>query len=146
MSDLTKNLKGSALSVGSVAGGVIAASIARKQVNFLAGKMGTFILIIVGLVMISMSKSDILKNLGTGIAVGGALGVAENLGLAGLDGLEGSGDLGQIVQDENGMVYMLNGDGDMIEYELPTVNGIDAYETEEALSGAWGNKPSIAVA
>lgn len=116
---------GSAASVaGYTVAGAVAAGFARKKVPFLDTTLGKILLIVIGLVIVSYSKSDALKGLGVGVSTSGALGFASQLGLNGVDGLGSTDGMGQIVQDENGMVYMVNGaDDEMIPYELPMVSG-----------------------
>lgn len=111
---------------GATVGGAILAGFARKKISFLDTTVGKALIIIIGLLVVSYSKSDTLKGVGVGIATNGALGFASSLGLSGVDGLGSVGEqMGAIVQDENGMVYMVNGVGDeYMPYEIPVIAGL----------------------
>lgn len=123
--------KGSAMTTGGVAAGAIAAGIARKKISKLDTTVGKAGLIVAGLAISAYADSSILKGLGTGVAVNGIMGLASNY-VAGVDGLDGDG-VGTVVQDENGMVYMMNGIGELEPYEIPTV------ETGEEVTGVYGD-------
>lgn len=132
MSDFTKNFSGAATNIGTVTGGVLIGGFAQKQFSFLNSKLGQFILIAIAVLAYVYMKSNIVKNIATGVAVSGAMGMAASFGLGDVDGLNGIGDgVGQIVQDENGLVYMIDGLGNLEPYELPTVE----TESEGALNG-----------
>ena len=135
---------GAAKDAGFIVAGTVLAGFARKKVTFLDTTLGKVILVFVALMIISSSKSDILKGLGMGIAANGALGLAGTLGLAGMDGLNGieSDGMGSVVQDENGMVYVMNGVGEFEPYEVPQVQGI-AGNYDETFAGVNGAKDEL---
>lgn len=142
---LTQKLGGAASTAAYTVGGALIAGFARKKVSFLDTTMGKIGLIIIGLMIIGYTKSNALKGVGVGIATNGALGFANSLGLAGIDGLGSVGDgMGAVVQDENGMVYMVNGVGDeFVPYELPMVAGIGSGEVDQAFSGFGSASDSV---
>jgi len=125
-----KNLGAAASSAGATVAGAVIAGFARKKITFLDTTVGRAILILLGLLLISNSKSQTMKAIGIGVTTNGALSFAKDLGLSGVDGLDGVGDgMGQIVQDENGMVYMVNGVGNdqmLVPYDLPVIAGVGA--------------------
>lgn len=141
---IMSNLGGAASTAGYTVAGAIAAGFARKKVAFLDTTMGKIGLILIGLFIVSYSKSDALKGVGVGVATNGALGFASSLGLAGMDGLGSTDGMGQVVQDENGMVYMVNGAEDFVPYELPVVSGVGQFNygyqelPEYAMNGVGG--------
>ena len=141
----TQKLGGAASTAAYTIGGALVAGYARKKVSFLDTTIGKFALIIAGLMLIAYTKSNALKGVGVGIATNGALGFASSLGLAGVDGLGSVGDgMGAVVQDENGMVYMVNGVGDeFTPYELPMVSGIGSGEVDQAFSGFGAANSSV---
>lgn len=124
---ILSNLGSAATQAGATVGGALVAGFARKKIAFLDTTMGKIALIIIGLIIVTYSKSNTLKGVGVGVATNGALGFASSLGLAGMDGLGSTAAMGQIVQDENGMIYMVNGTEDNTEfvpYEIPMVTGL----------------------
>lgn len=138
--DLMKGLGTAAQSAAYTIGGAVAAGLARKKIPFLDSTVGKIIIMALGLFMISKSNSEALKGLGTGITVNGALGLASALGVAGIDGLngtDGTDGVGAVVQDANGMVYMVNGVGEASPYEIPVVQGIEGMGDQyvEGLEG-----------
>lgn len=133
----TKKITPAALHVATTAGGAIAAGYLRKKITFFDNALGKLLLIGLGIWIVSQSKSEILKGLGTGVAMNGALGFATPL--LGVDGLNGNDGMGAVVQDENGMVYLVNGTGDIVPYEIPVVEGIGNAD-ELAISGIEGNE------
>lgn len=132
-----KKITPAALHVATTAGGAIAAGYLRKKITFFDNALGKLLLIAMGIWIVSQSKSEILKGLGTGVAMNGALGFATPL--LGVDGLNGNDGMGAVVQDENGMVYLVNGTGDIVPYEIPVVEGIGNAD-ELAISGMGGNE------
>lgn len=147
-----KNLGSAASQAAATVGGAVVAGFARKKITFLDTTVGRAILILLGLMLISNSKSQTMKSLGIGITVNGALSFAKDLGLAGVDGLDGVGDgMGSIVQDENGMVYMVNGVGSnemLVPYDIPMVAGVGVpqYELEPTSFAGFGASDEIAYA
>lgn len=131
-----------ALHVATTAGGAVAAGYLRKKISFFDNALGKLLLILVGIYIVSQSKSEVMKGLGTGVAMNGALGFAT--GLVGVDGLNGDDTMGTVVQDENGMVYLVNGTGDVMPYEIPVVEGINNAEFE-AFSGVDGSNSDALV-
>jgi len=128
------NLGSAATQAGATVGGAVLAGFARKKISFLDTTMGKIALIVIGLFIVAYSKSNTLKGVGIGVATNGALGFANVLGLSGMDGLGATeGTVGQIVQDENGMIYMVNGNDDFIPYEVPVVSGLS-----QGTSGLFG--------
>ena len=128
------NLGSAATQAGATVGGAVLAGFARKKISFLDTTMGKIALIVIGLFIVAYSKSNTLKGVGIGVATNGALGFANVLGLAGIDGLGTTeGMVGQIVQDENGMIYMVNGDDEFLPYEVPVVSGLN-----QGTSGLFG--------
>ena len=140
-----KNLGSSALGVAYTAGGAVAAGFARKKIAFLDTVIGKIILIALGIYIVSQSKSEILKGVGTGVALNGVMGFAS--GLMGEGGVNGADGMGSVVQDENGMVYLMNGVGEIVPYEIPVVEGVGetVYVDEGSFAGVDGND-AIAVA
>lgn len=132
-----KKITPAALHVATTAGGAIAAGYLRKKITFFDNALGKLLLIVLGIWIVSQSKSEALKGLGTGVAMNGALGFATPL--LGVDGLNGNDGMGAVVQDENGMVYLVNGTGDIVPYEIPVVEGIGNAD-ELAISGMGGNE------
>jgi hypothetical protein len=127
------NLGSAATQAGATVGGAVLAGFARKKISFLDTTMGKIALIVIGLFIVAYSKSNTLKGVGIGVATNGALGFANVLGLAGIDGLGTTEGMGQIVQDENGMIYMVNGDDEFLPYEVPVVSGLN-----QGTSGLFG--------
>lgn len=147
MSDFTKNLAGAGTNIGTVAVGVFGGGFAQKQFSFLQTKIGQFVLIAIGILMYMYMKSNIVKGIATGIAVSGGMGLISSMGLGDVDGLNGiDGGVGQIVQDENGLVYMIDGLGNLEPYELPMVEteGEPVNGNEEALAGWNDNVKALA--
>jgi len=138
-----KKITPAALHVATTAGGAIAAGYLRKKVTFFDNSLGKLLLILAGIWIVSQSKSEVMKGLGTGVAMNGALGFAT--GLLGVDGLNGNDGMGTVVQDENGMVYLVNGTGDVMPYEIPVVDGIGAADDSYAFSGVNGGNPDALV-
>lgn len=143
--DVTK-LTPAALNVAATAGGAIAAGYVRKKLSFFDNALGKVFLILAGIYIASQSKSEILKGVGTGVAMNGALGFAT--GLLGVSGLNGDDSVGTVVQDENGMVYLMNGTGEIMPYEIPVVEGVaDAVygDFDEAVAGVSGRNDILAL-
>lgn len=144
MSFDVKKLTPAAVNVAATAGGAIAAGMLRKKFSFFDNALGKVLLIAAGIYIVSQSKSDLLKGIGTGVAMNGALGFAT--GLLGFDGLNGAGT-GTVVQDENGMVYLMNGTGEILPYEIPVVEGVGEAISgeEEIISGISGKSELLAL-
>lgn len=121
-----KNMGNAASQAAATVGGAVIAGFARKKITFLDTTVGRALIILLGLMLVSNSKSSAMKGVGVGIVTNGALSFAKELGLSGVDGLNGvdGGGMGAIVQDENGMVYMVNGVGEAYPYDLPVMAGI----------------------
>lgn len=141
-----KKITPAALHVATTAGGAIAAGYLRKKVTFFDNTLGKLLLILAGIWIVSQSKSEVMKGLGTGVAMNGALGFAT--GLLGVDGLNGNDNgMGTVVQDENGMVYLVNGTGEVMPYEIPVVDGIGNADDFQAFSGInGGNSDALVIA
>lgn len=124
-----ENLKSPALSTVGVAGGAIGAGVLASKVSFFnENKLGKYVMFGLGCVITAMSKSEIVKGFGLGMAAKGALQIAEPiLGTSATAGLAGA--MGEVVQDANGYTYIVDGLGNMTPYELPV------YETEEVVEG-----------
>lgn len=141
-----KKMGDSALGVAYLGGGALAAGFARKKISFLDTMVGKIILVALGIYVASQSKSDILKGVGNGIALNGVMGLAS--GFMGVDGLNGTENAPTVVQDENGMVYLMNGVGDVYPYEIPLVEGVGATAgfEEQSFAGFDGNSDAMATA
>ena len=128
------NLGSAATQAGATVGGAVLAGFARKKISFLDTTMGKIALIVIGLFIVAYSKSNTLKGVGIGVATNGALGFANVLGLAGIDGLGSTEGMGQIVQDADGMIYMVNGNDEFIPYDVPVVSGLS-----QGTAGVFGS-------
>jgi hypothetical protein len=135
---IKQNYGSSAMFAGAAVGGAVVASIAQNKIKFLDTILGRLVLIVLGIMLIAKGRSETMKGIGTGIAVSGSLGFVKSIagsvnGFEGLAGVEGAG-MGQIVQDENGMVYMVNGVGEI--EEIPMMQGVgNDYEALTGLNG-----------
>lgn len=123
------NYGGAAIFAGSAVGGAVVCSLAQNKITFLNTIMGKLLLMAAALIMLAKSKSDTVKGLATGIAVSSATGFVKNIagsinGIEGLAGIDGNDGVGQIVQDENGMIYMMNGVGELEPYMVPMIEGV----------------------
>lgn len=145
MSTLKSNYGSAAMYAGAAVGGAVLGSIAQKKIKFLDTIMGRVLLVILAIVVFTKAKSDVLKGVATGLAVTGATGFIKDIagsvngfegfdGIDGLSGLDGEG-VGQIVQDENGMIYMVNGVGELEPYYVPMIEGVDNTDEFDAISG-----------
>jgi len=149
----TNKLGSQAVMIGSILGGNILGTIATSKIKFLQGNLGRIMLFIIGIVIAVKVKSDILKGSAMGVALTGASGLTQNLtkdikGFEGINGLFGDGDaygVGDIVTGPDGMMYMVNGLGQLEPYEEVVYvdeNGNEISESElsgteeRALSGA----------
>ena len=109
--------------------------------------VGRIVLIVVAIMVLTKAKSETVKGLAVGLAVSSATGFVKQIagsinGFDGIDGLDGLGSddvdgVGQIVQDENGMIYMVNGLGQYEPYYLPQIDGVNG-EYEDAFAGVNG--------
>lgn len=134
------NFGSAALFAGSAVGGAVVASLAQNKIKFLDSVIGKLLLMSAAIVMLAKSKSDTVRGLATGIAVSSATGFVKNIagsinGIEGLAGVDGSEGVGQIVQDENGMIYMMNGVGELEPYMIPMIEGVGSYEEYDAVAG-----------
>ena len=144
MSFDVKQFSPAALHVAATAGGAVAAGYLRKKFSFFDNALGKVLLIAAGIYIVSQSKSELLKGVGTGVAMNGALGFAT--GLLGVAGLSGN-DVGTVVQDENGMVYLMNGTGEILPYEIPVVEGVGEAISgdEDIIAGISGSNDLLAL-
>lgn len=128
-----------AIFAGSAVGGAIAGNLAQSKIAFLKTKIGSLLVILVGIMIISRSKSDAMKGFGTGVAVSSATGLLKGLtgNPLGIDGLSG---VGEVIQDENGMLYMVNGVGELEPYYADDLDGLDGEEYYEDLDGVEGEE------
>lgn len=118
----TNKLGSQAVMVGSILGGNILGTIATSKVKFLQGNLGRVILLVVGLILAVKVKSDILKGSAMGFALTGASGLTQNLtkgvtGFEGISGLAGDYGVGDVITGPDGMMYMVNGLGELEPYE-----------------------------
>jgi len=137
MADLSKNFGGAAVFAGSAVGGAVLGDVASSKITFFNGIIGRILLIALGILMIAKSKSDAMKGFGAGIAVSGAKGFITNIAgtFNGLDGFDGMGSyddldgvgVGELVQGPDGMLYMMNGLGDLEPY-YGDLNGMGNYD------------------
>ena len=128
----TKQLGSGAVLVGTTVAGAVAGNLLQSKITFFNSTLGRVLLIAIALVLISKSKSESMKGVGTGIAVGASLGFIKDVtaGVKGFEGLAGVeidaiAGVGELVQDENGMLYMVNGVGELEPYQM---EGADEYE------------------
>jgi len=132
----------SAMQVGAVVGGAVLGNFAQKKVAFLSSTFGRLILIVIGILLVAKSKSDTVKSIGMGVSCGagmGFLGALPNNPL-GINAVSGLGDVGQVVQDANGMLYMVNGLGELEPYDGYELNGVDGdYDDYEPVNGVDGD-------
>ncbi len=120
----TNKLGSQAVMIGSILGGNILGTIATSKVKFLQGNLGRIILFVIGILLAVKVKSDILKGSAMGVALTGASGLTQNLtkgisGFEGISGLSGDGNygVGDIITGPDGMMYMVNGVGELEPYE-----------------------------
>lgn len=142
--DISKNVGSSLGFAGAAFGGAIAGNILASKIKFFDTLIGRIVLMGIGIVILAYSKSDMLKGVGTGVAISGGQGLIKKVaksvnGIDGMDGLFGLGDagIGELVQDANGMLYMTNGVGSYEQLETSYLNG-DEYALsgdEDAMSG-----------
>jgi hypothetical protein len=130
----TESYGNGALYATSAIGGAIITNVATNKVKFLDSMMGRLILIALGIIFFVKAKSETVKGGAIGIAVGGASGIIGKVagsvnGIEGLAGIDGDG-VGEIVQDANGMIYMVNGVGELEEYYPPMINGVGEYDED----------------
>ena len=114
----TNKLGNQAVLIASILGGNLVGTIASSKINFLQEKFGRLLLIVVGIILSVKTKSDILRGASIGIALTGGSGFVQELakGVSGIDGLlgiEGDYGVGDIIQGPDGMMYMVNGLGEL---------------------------------
>ena len=119
----TKKLGSGAISVGATVAGAVGGNILQSKIAFFNTTLGRVLLIAVAIILISKSNSEAMKGIGTGFAVGASLGFIKDVtaGVKGFEGLAGVetdaiAGVGELVQDENGMMYMVNGVGELEPY------------------------------
>lgn len=141
MFNSNSNFGNAAMLAGSAVGGAVVGSLVQNKINFLNTPIGKLLLIAGGIVLMAKSKSSVMQGIGTGLAVNAATGFVKNIagsidGIEGLAGLEGDDSgVGQIVQDENGMIYMMNGVGELEPYYLPMIEGVGSYDETDSFAG-----------
>ncbi len=138
----TNKLGSQAVMIGSILGGNILGTVATSKIKFLQGNLGRILLFVIGIIIAVKVKSDILKGSAMGIALTGASGLTQNLtkdikGFEGINGLFGDGyGVGDIVTGPDGMMYMVNGLGELEPYEEIIYVDEDGNEIPESqLSG-----------
>ncbi len=109
-----------AIFVGSILGGNVAGAVASSKVKFLGTNLGRMVLVAAGLTLAVKAKSDILKGAAIGLALSGATPFVQKLAndnsVAGLMGVAGSYGVGDIIEGPDGMMYMVNGMGELEPY------------------------------
>lgn len=130
--DISKNVGSSLGFAGAAFGGAIAGNILASKIKFFDTLIGRIVLMGIGIVILAYSKSDMLKGVGTGVAISGGQGLIKQVAgsVNGIDGLLGLGNVGELVQDANGMLYMTNGVGEYEPMATTYLNG-----SEDAISG-----------
>ena len=136
----TNKIGNEAVMLGSIVGGNVLGAIATNKVKALNGNLGRVALLVAGLLLAAKSKSDILKGASIGVALSGVSGFVQQFikGVAGFDGIEGlmgvNGNygVGDIIQGPDGMMYMVNGLGelevlDSDEYYLEDDDDVEYY-------------------
>lgn len=131
----TNKLGSQTVMVGSILGGNILGTIATSKVKFLKGNLGRVILFVVGLILAVKVKSDILKGSAMGLALTGASGLTQNLtkgvtGFEGISGLAGDYGVGDVITGPDGMMYMVNGLGELEPYDEVVYVDEDDYPEE----------------
>ena len=118
-----KSLGSGAITVGATVAGAVGGNLLQTKIAFLNTTLGRVLLIALALIIISKSNSAAMKGVGTGLAVGASLGFIKDVtaGVKGFEGLAGVetdaiAGVGELVQDENGMMYMVNGVGELEPY------------------------------
>jgi len=141
----TNKLGSQAVLLGSILGGNVIGTIATNKIKFLNQNFGRIALIVIGLILAVKAKSDIIKGGAMGIALSGASSFVNDLtkGVAGFDGISGlfgvdGGEVGvgDVIQGADGMLYMVNGLGQLEPYYYYDENLNGNYEDYAALSGA----------
>lgn len=118
----TNKLGSQAVMIGSILGGNVLGTIATSKIKFLQGNIGRIILFVIGIILAVKVKSDILKGSAMGVALTGASGITQNLtkgvtGFEGISGLAGDYGVGDVITGPDGMMYMVNGLGELEPYE-----------------------------
>lgn len=127
---------GTAMQIGSIAGGNLIGTIATNKIKFLQGNMGRMLLILIGVILAMKVKSEILKGAAIGLAISGTTGFINSIasGVQGLDGFDGMGHIGEVIQAPDGMMYFVNGLGELEPYYEDQAQLGEYYE--EPLSGS----------
>lgn len=136
------NFGSAAIFAGTAVGGAVLSSLATKKITFLNSVVGRLVLIVAAMMLLAKSRSETVRGLATGMVVGSATGFVSSIagsingfeGIEGLAGVDGEG-VGQIVQDENGMIYMMNGVGELEPYMIPMIEGVGSYDEYDAVAG-----------
>ena len=125
--DISKNVGSSLSFAGAAFGGAIVGNVLASKIKFFDTLIGRIALIAMGIVILAYAKSDVLKGVGTGVAIAGGQGLIKQVSgsVNGIEGLLGLGDagMGELVQDANGMLYMTNGVGAYEQLETQYLNG-----------------------
>lgn len=130
-------VKPAAINVCAAAGGAVLGGLARKKIDFLNTKAGQFVQSAVGIALSISQKSQILKGLGTGLAINGVLGLC--------DGFLGENNtvkgLGEVYTDSDGFTYVSGIDGEdepqMIQMEDGSYMLVEE-EDEDSVEGFAG--------
>lgn len=127
---------GTAMQIGSIAGGNFIGTIATNKIKFLQGNMGRLLLIALGIILAMKLKSEMLKGAAIGLAISGTNGFVNSLanGVQGLDGFDAMGHIGEVIQAPDGMMYFVNGLGELEPYYEDQAQLGNLYE-QEPLSG-----------
>jgi hypothetical protein len=145
----TKQLGSGAITVGATVAGAVGGNLLQSKISFFNSTLGRVLLIALALIIISKSKSEVMKGVGTGLAVGASLGFIKDVtaGVKGFEGLSGieadaMAGVGELVQDENGMMYMVNGVGELEPYGA--ANQMQGYEPIAGFKGVGAAEALIA--
>lgn len=132
----TAKIGSAAIITGTSVAGMVAANVMQSKVKSLDSNIGRIILIIIGIIIISKANSDAVKGIGIGIAASGATSFVKQVvgQVKGFEGLEGAlgnpnvdaiAGVGELVQDADGNMYMVNGMGELESYQM---QGADDYQ------------------
>ena len=122
-------LGSAAIITGTSVAGMVAANVVQSKVKFFDSNIGRIFLIIIGVIIISKANYDAVKGVGIGIAASGATAFVKTVvgQVKGFEGVAGAlagvetdaiAGVGELVQDADGNMYMVNGMGELEEYEL----------------------------
>lgn len=137
----TEELTPTAINVAAAAAGAVASGFIRKKVTFLDSTVGKLVIAALGIFLVISQKSNVLKGVGTGVAINGVLGLCDKF----LGQTQGVFGVGEIVQGPDGLTYIVNGVGELEAYtpaeleqgQYEIVEGIG--EDEDYLSGVDGD-------